>query len=1243
VPRQPSSEEAEQHAVKKILGPVEQLTSVSTEGKKLVSSTEARPTVPPEPPDRSSSPAKPIAQLQQLSQRDAAAATELLRLQGTINGRSAAFLIDSGASDNFISKEFCVAEGIRTTAYDTPLDVKLADGHRVEAAEQVADAGIALGGFQDSISPAAVPLAGTQDVILGMKWLRAHNPHIDWQKGTVTVGKHVLGVQEKFEQKLGAFTSARKSQQLHLNLLTARALVRATKRGQVQEAFVAYVTCPSESAGATLNALESGSALPPSAESTAARQLLQEYRDVFPDTLPAGLPPSRDIDHRIELTPGATPPSRPTFRMSLAETDELKKQLSELVDAGFIQPSKSPYGAPVLFVKKKDGSMRMCIDYRALNNITVKNKYPLPRVDELMDRLQGANYFTKIDLRSGYHQVRIHADDVCKTAFRTRYGHYEFLVMPFGLTNAPATFMHLMHSLLQPFLDSSVIVFLDDILIYSKTLEEHIQHVRQVLDVLRANKLFAKESKCELFKPEVEFLGHIVGRQGVRMMEDKLKAIQDWPTPKGVDDLRAFLGTTGYYRKFVQNYSRVATPLTQLLHQQQSWHWGAAQQQAFTKLKDAMMQRPVLLLPDPSVPFVVTTDASGYAVGATLSQDQGRGLQPIAYYSKKMLDAETRYPVHEQELLAIICACKEWRHYLHGNHFKVVIKTDHNSLKYLQTQPNLSSRQVRWMGFLQEFDFVIEYVKGKENVVADALSRRPDHREPAQLHALVSVTSPQMLTDITAAYASDPLATSILADAAAHVDYSVRGGRIYYRRSRLYVPPVAALKAALLHECHDAPTSGHLGVAKTTELAKRRFYWPRMDEEIRQYVTSCLACQQNKPSTQLPMGLLQPLPIPERPWQQVTMDLVTQLPRTKAGHDAIVVFVDKLTKMLHCVPTTTTVTAPQLAEIFFREVLRVHGIIPESIVSDRDVRFMSLFWQTLWSLLGTRLAMSTAFHPQTDGQTERANRTMEEMLRAYVNYKQDNWDTCLTAVEIAYNSSKQASTQFSPYYLNSGQDAHLPIAIAAQTAEECSNPTAAERIQTLSADLEKAKSFLRRAQVHQAQYADQRRRAVELKVGNRVLLSTEDLDLKDKGRTKKLYPHYIGPFTITRVASAVSYELELPATMKIHPVFHVSKLKIYADGIETFPTRVQEAAKPPPEVTNAGELEYEVEAILAQRVRRYGRGSRTEYYIKWKGWPEWENSWEPEKNLQNSAALLRSFHAMRDPASRRDLSSPRRR
>ena len=821
-------------------------------------------------------------------------------------------------------------------------------------------------------------------------------------------------------------------------------------------------------------------------------------------------------------------------------------------------------------------------------------------------------------------------------------------MLPFGLTNAPATFMHLMHQTFRRFLDDFVLVFLDDILIYSKTLEEHERHVRQVLEVLRKEKLYAKESKCDFFKQEVEFLGHLVGRNGIRMMEDKVAAVSEWPTPTKVTDVRAFLGTAGYYRRFIRDFSSIAAPLSELTKEDVRFEWTVKQQQAFDRLKKAIVTGPVLALPDPDLPFVLHTDASGFAVGAVLSQPQPDGLlRPIAFLSKKMLDAETRYPTHEQELLAIVHALKTWRHYLHGRKFTVF--TDHHSLRYFKTQPQLSLRQSRWKDKIAEFDFDIEYVEGKTNVVADGLSRRSDHQhstEPATdspgaspLLAAVSATVPAasfcaqhhrisalttLLADIFEASHSDPEYRLALKKNRLPSDpLSVVGGLLYHSSTRLAVPNDRPLRTRVMLECHDTPLAGHLGKDKTTEQVKRRFYWPGMDADIAAYVTSCDACQRNKPSQQSPMGPMMPLPIPNRPWQQFSMDLITQLPRSRSGNDAIVVYTDKVTKLQHYVATQTAVTAPQLATLTIREVVRLHGV-PDSILSDRDPRFTANFWKAFWSQLGTTLTMSTAYHPQTDGQTERANRTLEEMLRSRVNFQQTDWDEHLSAAELAYNNSVHASTGFTPFHLTYGHEVQLPLDRELAGLRPPNNPEAADRLQRLQQDLTRARQHIEKAQKRQAHYADQHRRAVTFSVGDSVLLSTDHLRMiGSDSRTPKFTYKFLGPFKVKRVVNNNAYELDLPPQLQIHPVLNISRLKAYRDGHQLFPDRPQPDQRPPPEVVREdGAPVYEVESIMAGR----GSGARAEYLVKWRGYPHWEATWEPAANLGGARQAVREFH-----------------
>ena len=437
--------------------------------------------------------------------------------------------------------------------------------------------------------------------------------------------------------------------------------------------------------------------------------MVSEFVDVFPEEI-VGVPPEREVEFGIELVPGTTPISKAPYRMAPAELKELKAQLEDMLENGFIRPSTSPWGAPVLFVKKKDGTLRLCIDYRELNKVTVKNKYPLPRIDDLFDQLQGSSIYSKIDLRTGYHQLRIRPSDVDKTAFRTRYGHYEYLVMPFGLTNAPAAFMDLMHRVFHDLLDSTVVVFIDDILIYSRSREEHEVHLRIVLQRLREHQLFAKFSKCEFWLEEISFLGHVVSGNGLAVDPEKIRAVTDWKKPETVTEIRSFLGLAGYYRRFVLGFSRLAAPLTKLLHKGVKFDWGTAQDQSFEELKSRLVSAPVLAMPTTDKEYTVYTDASKSGLGCVLMQDD----HVIAYASRQLRPHEQNYPTHDLELAAVIFALKIWRHYLYG--VKCRIFTDHQSLKYIFTQKELNLRQRRWLELMKDYDLDIQYHAGKANV-----------------------------------------------------------------------------------------------------------------------------------------------------------------------------------------------------------------------------------------------------------------------------------------------------------------------------------------------------------------------------------------------------------------------------------------------------------------------------------------------------------------------------------------------
>jgi hypothetical protein len=445
-------------------------------------------------------------------------------------------------------------------------------------------------------------------------------------------------------------------------------------------------------------------------------EVVTQYDEMFKE--PKGLPPKRGVQHEIQLQQDSPLPNIGMYRMSVMENAEIKKQIQELLDKGVIVPSSSPCGSPIVLVPKKDGTWRMCVDFRALNKITVKNRYPLPRIDDLLDQLKDAKYFTKLDLRSGYHQIRIAEGDTWKTTFKTKQGLFEWMVMPFGLCNAPATFMRVMNDVLRPFLDDCVIVYLDDILIFSKSREEHIKHVKQVLDVLRKEQLFLKLSKCEFGKTSLIYLGHIVGGGELKIDPSKVKVILEWPKPSNVTEVRSFLGAAQYWRKFIANFSSIAAPLHAVTSVKQVFQWGGKQQKAFDTLKEKISSAPVLALPNLRQPFEIQTDASNYAMGAVLLQ-YGK---PICFHSETFNGAVINYPTYDKELYALVQSVKKWKHYLLGK--ETIIHTDHQPLQYLQSQTKLQqARHFRWMGFLQQFHLVIRYKKGIFNKVVDMLSR----------------------------------------------------------------------------------------------------------------------------------------------------------------------------------------------------------------------------------------------------------------------------------------------------------------------------------------------------------------------------------------------------------------------------------------------------------------------------------------------------------------------------------------
>jgi hypothetical protein len=559
--------------------------------------------------------------------------------------------------------------------------------------------------------------------------------------------------------------------------------------------------------------------------------VVKNFSDTFLEELP-GMPPDREVEFVIDLLPGTAPISKRPYRIAVEELKELKKQLTELQEAGYIRLSSSPWGAPVLFVQKKDGSQRMCVDYRSLNDVTVKNKYPLPRIDDLFNQMRGARVFSKIDLRSGLdHQMKIKSSNISKTDFLTQYGLYELTVMSFGLTNAPAYFMNLMNKVFMEYLDRFVVVFIDDILIYSKNESDHEQHLRLVLQKLRDNQLYAKFSKCEFWIDKVPFLGHIISNGGISVDPAKVKEIMEWRVPTTVTEIRSFLGLAGYYRRFIEGLSKIAKPMTSLLEKGREFKWDEKCQESFDQLKERLMSPPVLVMPDLQKGFDIYCDACGQGLGCVLMQED----HVIAYASRQLRKHGLNYPTHDLELAAVVHALKIWRHYIMGT--KCQVYMDHKSLKYIFTQKDLNLRQRRWLELIKDYDLEIHYHPSKANLVADALSRKehvhsafvvqlPDElaKDFERLNLGIVTHTEGVTIELEPTLEQEIRKGQVGVAKIQEIKDLITEGRVpeftedeqgtIWFKDRICVPEIDSLRETILKEAHDSDYSIHPGSTK---------------------------------------------------------------------------------------------------------------------------------------------------------------------------------------------------------------------------------------------------------------------------------------------------------------------------------------------------------------------------------------------------------------------------------------------
>ncbi|GKB66521.1 putative reverse transcriptase domain-containing protein [Tanacetum coccineum] len=906
-----------------------------------------------------------------------------------LNNRYAYILFDTSADRSFVSTTFSSQIDITPTTLDHYYDVELADKKIIGINTIIR--GCTLNFLNHPFNIDLMPIElGSFDVIIGMDWLAKYQV-------VIVCAEKIIRIPWGNETLIVRGDGSDRGNEARLNIISCTKMQKYMLKGC--HVFLAHVTTKKTEDKSEGKRLEDVS-------------IVRDFPKVFPEDLSARTP----------------------YRLAPSEMKELSDQLQELSDKGFIRPSSSPWGDPVLFVKKKDGSFRMCIEYRELNMLTVKNRYPLPRIDNLFDQLQGSSIYSKIDLRSGYHQLRVCEEDIPKTAFRTRYGHYEFQVMPFGLTNASAVFMDLMNRVCKPYLDKFVIVFIDNILIYSRNKKEHKKFLKAILELLKKEELYAKFLKCEFWIPK-----------------------------------------------------------------------GDKKESTFQLIKQKLCSALILAVPEGGDDFVVYYDASHKGLGVVLMQRE----KVIAYASRQLKIHEKNYTTHDLELGSVVFALKIWRHYLYGT--KCTVFTDHKSLQHILDQKELNMRQRRWLELLSDYDCEIRYHPGKANVVADALSRK-ERNKPLRVRALVMTIGLNLPKQILEAqieahkpenFKKEDVRGMIRKDIPKE-KLKPRADGTLCLNGRSWLPCYGDLRTVIMHESHKSKYSIHPGSDKMYQDMKKLYWWPNMKADIATYVRKCLTCAKVKAEHQRPSGLLVQPEIPQWKWDNITMDFVTKLPKSSQGYDTIWVIVDRLTKSAIFLPMRETDPMERLARMYLKEVVTRHGI-PVSIICDRDPRFASNFWRSLQKALGTNLDMSTAYHPQTDGQSERTIQTLEDMLRACVIDFGNGWVKHLPLVEFSYNNSYHASIKVAPFEALYGRKCRSPVCWA------------------------EIKQRIQAARDRQKSYADLKRKPMEFQVGDRVMLKVSPWKgVVRFGKRGKLNPRYVGPFKVLENVRSIAYKLELP-------------------------------------------------------------------------------------------------------------------
>ena len=998
------------------------------------------------------------------------------------------------------------------------------------------------------------------------------------------------------------------------------------------------------------------------------RRLLINNSHIFSDR-PFGSEATGLMEHTIELTdPTVKPIKHYGYRVAPTVAAELQENVQLMKNLGVIEESQRPWASPVLLVPKKDGTRRFCTDFRALNLVTKSDVFPLPRIDNIMDKLVNCRYFTSIDLKHAFWQIPMREEDKEKTSFICGNRLWQYRRMAFGLKNSPATFQRCISLAIGE--NDYSLAYLDDIIIFSRTAEDHLIHIESILQSLSKHNLNAKMSKCEFFKKSLTFLGHIVSRDGIRVCPEKVTSVREFPIPINVKELRSFLGLSNYYRRFVDGYSKIASVLTKLLQKNVEYKWTTECQSAFDEMKEKLTQAPVLAFADYNLQFILTTDACDSGIGGVLSQCFDGVEKPVLFLSRTLNEHERNYATTHKECLAIVWCIKQCEHYLLGNKF--VIRTDHHALKWLMSVKDHNGRLMRWALMLMEYEFEIQHVKGKTNFVADALSRHPvnmivsneeeedeEEEEEEQKHEENNVTIdgievraghklqrvkrmqledeglfPIMLylTDGTLpeegkkaeSLVHKVLNKYVLTDSTLYHLWQQSNSNTHPRMEmvqQLVIPK--SLRKEILYSCHEDLFSGHSGLKKTYERLRSRFYWDNMYKDALEHVQSCLDCEMKKfPSntgTAAPVSLTHgPVCEPSQDW---CVDLCGPFPLSRNGNRYACIFMDRFSRFPEAfgIPDKKAET---VAKVLVEQIVCRYGC-PRTLLSDRGGEFLSELSDETYKLMNIKKLNTSGYRPQTNGMVEKFNHTLVQSISQYISADQRDWDDFLPFACFQYRSSKNETTNESPYYLLFYRDMKMPLDRVYSHDEQFTSSV--EYLKEVTGRFRAAKIIFEKQREamegEKKQFNDSIRKTINFDIGEVVLILKRYIK---KGHVKKLTHLWRGPYVVVnKYPNQINYEVQLLKRGKDKHVVHASNMKRFH---EPHLTHLSKKLKTLEEYDDEHSVEYEVERILG---RKYENGEHY-YLVKWKGYDSSESTWEPIKNMIHSREIIKEFELERE-------------